>query len=430
MKFLRQIYLFVFVVGMLLTWGCNRRSSDSSISKNAEGSKPSLNPSLVIRAVGSPTGPDSREPDLYSTADGRVVMSWVEKVTDKRVALRVAMRTADGWSEPRTVAEGENWFVNWADFPSVIALPGGSLAAHWLVKSGSGTYAYDINLSLSKDGGKTWTKPIIPHKDKTQTEHGFVSLIPLADGRVGAVWVDGRALKDMKEHEMNGPLPVSMSLRYAAIDSKGKLFDEALLDKRICECCQTSGAMTADGPIAAYRARSESEVRDIYVVRQQNGKWSEPHPVHQDGWKISACPVNGPSIAADGQKVVVAWYTEADDNPRVQVAFSNDSGRTFGSAIKVDDGNAIGRVDVLFLSDGSALVSWMAGTAEKGANKVRRVRADGTYDDVSIVAETDINRSSGFTRTARTNNEVLFAWTVSGKPSRIDTAVGMLSSKK
>jgi hypothetical protein len=37
----------------------------------------------------------------------------------------------------------------------MVALPDGSLAAHWLVKSGSGTYAYDVNISRSFDGGKT-----------------------------------------------------------------------------------------------------------------------------------------------------------------------------------------------------------------------------------------------------------------------------------
>jgi hypothetical protein len=73
------------------------------------------------------------------------------------------------------------------------------LAAHWLVKRGSATYAYDVNITQSKDGGKSWSKPIVPHRDNTQTEHGFVSLIPLNDGRLGANWLDGRNMKNMKE---------------------------------------------------------------------------------------------------------------------------------------------------------------------------------------------------------------------------------------
>jgi hypothetical protein len=373
---------------------------------------------------------DSREPELFSTADGRVLLSWVERSGEKGHALRFAMRDAAGWSEARTAAEGDNWFVNWADFPSVIALSDGSLAAHWLVKSGKGTYAYDVNVARSKDGGKTWGRAVVPHTDGTQTEHGFVSLLPLQDGRLGAVWVDGRALKDVKEHEGHGPLPVSMQLRYAAIDEEGRLSDEAVLDERLCECCQTAAVMTADGPVAAYRDRSEQEVRDIHVVRQQSGAWSAPKPVHEDRWQIKACPVNGPQLAADGRRVALAWFTEEGERPRVQVAFSADAGASFGQPARVDDGGTLGRVDVLLLADGSALVCWMSGGAEGGANKVRRVTPDGTLGPVAVIAKTDVSRASGFPRMARLGDTVLFAWTQFGKPSQVRTATADVSAFK
>ena len=75
----------------------------------------------------------------------------------------------------------------------------------------------------------------MPHRDNTQTEHGFVSLIPLSDGRLGAVWLDGRNMKNMKETEEHAPASESMTLRYAAIDADGKLSDETQLDERVCE---------------------------------------------------------------------------------------------------------------------------------------------------------------------------------------------------
>lgn len=429
-KFRRRYCMLICAFSGTLLFGCNRASDTRSASLTSSDGSTSNNTALVILKANSPAGKDSREPELSLTPDGRIIMSWIEKVTDKRAALRFAIRDREKWSDVQTVAEGDNWFVNWADFPSVIALKNGTLAAHWLVKSGTGTYAYDVNISQSSDSGKTWSKPIVPHTDKTPTEHGFVSLLALADGRLGAVWVDGRKLKNIQDHEDHGPLPVSMALRYATIDAQGKVMDEAVLDERICECCQTSAALTSDGAIAVYRDRSEDEVRDIYFVRQQNRKWSAPQPVHADGWQITACPVNGPSIAADGQRVAVAWYTEANDQPRVHLAFSNDSGRTFADPIRVDDGNAVGRVDVVLLSDGSALVCWMSGTAEKGMTKVRRVGSDGSLDAISTVAETDIARSSGFPRIARMGNDLLFAWTEFGKPSRVSTAVATLAIKK
>ena len=415
----------------LLAISCNRTSTDPLQSNHRTNSAAASDQALVIREQDSPTNGDSREPELNATHDGRIILSWVEKIGDKRYALRTATRDKKGWGDSRTVAEGENWFVNWADFPSVIALDDGSLAAHWLVKSGSGTYAYNVNIARSSDSGKTWSKPIVPHLDNTQTEHGFVSLIPLADGRVGAVWLDGRNMHGMKDdHDEGKPLKVSMTLRYAAIDSKGNIVDEAQLDERVCECCQTSAALTSDGVVVVYRDRSQNEVRDIYSVRQSNGSWGAPQVVHRDNWVINGCPVNGPSIAADGRRVAVAWFTGANDAPRVKIAFSNDAGTTFGKPIQVEEANAVGRVDALLLPDGSALVCWMSGTVESGEIKVRRVLPDGTLGPASVISKIDISRSSGFPRMARLGDEVHLAWTEFGKPSHVRTATADVSLYK
>jgi hypothetical protein len=399
-----------------------RREGDQSRIKSR------ITENLIIRPTQSPAGVDSREPEMNATPDGRIVMSWVERLGPTRYALRVAVRDANAWSETRTVSEGDNWFINWADFPSVIALRDGSLAAHWLVKSGSSTYAYDVNIARSNDGGKTWTTPIVPHTDKTQTEHGFVSLLSLPDGRAGAVWLDGRNMKNINDEDEHAPSPESMTLRYAAIDANGKLSDEAQLDERVCECCQTAATLTSEGVIAVYRDRSDSEVRDIYTVRNSQGVWSAPSAVHADNWKINGCPVNGPSIAADDRRVAVTWFTQAGDQARVKLAFSEDAGATFGAPVIVDDGQAVGRVDVLLLPDGSALVCWLSGTVEAGEIKVRRVAKDGALGPIASIAKTDISRASGFPRMARLGNTVHFAWTEFGRPSYVKTASADVSA--
>ncbi|MCI0486582.1 MAG: glycoside hydrolase [Blastocatellia bacterium] len=384
-----------------------------------------------MREVASPAAPGSGEPNLYAAADGRVFLSWIEPAGEKGHALRFAVRNGDNWSEPRTIAEGANWFVNWADFPSLIVLPDGMMVAHWLAKSGTGTYAYDVNISRSTDGGRSWSKPMVPHRDGTQTEHGFVSFIEWKGGRAGAVWLDGRNFAS-KEHGAggHGASSAEMTLRFAAIDSKGQLSDEAVLDGRVCECCQTSAAITSDGAIVVYRDRSEKEVRDISVIRYHKGRWTEPKTIHADGWEINGCPVNGPSVAADGRKVAVAWFTAQGDKPRVNVAFSDDAGANFGQPVQVDDGNPMGRVQVIMLTDGSALVVWLERTAKGGEIRARRVKADGMRDQSITVGNTSAARAAGFPRMVRAGNEVVFAWTESGKPSKVRTAVGKLSGRE
>jgi hypothetical protein len=250
------------------------------------------------------------------------------------------------------------------------------------------------------------------------------------DRRVGAVWLDGRNFASKSDSHAHGASKEEMTLRHAAVSADGKLSEEAVLDTRVCECCQTSAAQTTEGAVVVYRDRSEKEVRDISIVRFVGGRWTEPKTVHNDGWEIQGCPVNGPSVAAGGRRVAVAWFTAAADAPRVKVAFSEDAGASFGQAIQVDDGSSLGRVDVLMLADGSAFVTWLE-RAEKGAEvRARRIRPDGSRGKSIIVAESSAARASGFPQMARSGSEIVFAWTETGPAPRVRTAVLNLADYK
>lgn len=374
--------------------------------------------SLVLaqaRELPSPAGPGSGQPNLAVSPDGRVFLSWIERMGDGRYSLRFAVKEKDQWSEPRVIAEGSNWFVNWADFPSMIALPDGSLAAHWLVKSSPGTFDYDVTIARSFDGGTTWGRPFVPHRDSVKSEHGFVSLFAAKDGSLAAVWLDGRDMKPGVGHDHGRG---EMTLRYVKVKRDGTLTDEAVLDARVCECCQTSAAMTAEGPVVAYRDRSDQEIRDISIVRLRDGRWSAPQSVFKDGWQINGCPVNGPSVAAQGRRVAVAWYTGANNKPRVNLAFSFDDAVSFGEPVTVDDGNPVGRVETLLLADGSALVCWLEKVSGGGEVRVRRMRPNGKNDAAITVSVSGVARSNGFPQMTRAGDTLVFAWT----SSRVMTA--------
>ena len=380
----------------------------------------------AVQLVPTPAAANSAQPQLQVQGD-RVLLSWIERSGD-RATLKFADRTQTGWSDPRTVASGDSWFVNWADVSSVVRLDDGSLAAHWLQKSASSTYAYayDVRLAFSSDDGRTWSTPTSPHHDDTPTEHGFASLFQAPAGSgLGLIWLDGRAMNAGKpgQHEMSAG---AMSVRSAVFDRKGLQLSDTLVDDRVCECCPTAAAVTSDGPIVAFRNRTEDEIRDIYTSRLVDGRWSTAVPVHQDNWRIAACPVNGPALSASDRDVVIAWFTGTGDQGHVFAAFSTDAGKTFGAPIRVDDVGALGRVDVELLPDRSAVASWIEFSDQRSQFKVRRVERSGSRSDSINVAGISSNRASGYPRLARRGHELIFAWTDTGGGSQVRTAVAQV----
>jgi hypothetical protein len=361
--------------------------------------------------------PGSGEPNLFATPDGSVLLSWFEPA-DTGHALKAALRSRDGvWSPPVTVVEGRDFFVNWADFPSVVVRDDGSWVAHWLEKLDDGTYAYHVKLAASADRGASWSEPVTVHTDRSSTEHGFVSLLPLRDGGTAMVWLDGRNTGGGDGH--GG----AMQLRGNILTRENILAEEQLVDSRICDCCQTALVATASGLVAAYRDRSEEEIRDIAVRRFSGGAWSDPVHVGPDDWKIPGCPVNGPALAASGDTVAVVWFTGSDDTPKVTMAFSFDGGRTFGDGIAIDDGAPLGRVDAVMLADGSVLAVWMERTGEEGAHiRARRAHPSGEAEDSWVLASTSHLRQAGFPRIVRTGSELILAWTVVGDEGGVRAA--------
>jgi hypothetical protein len=377
---------------------------------------------MTVQSLESPALPGSGEANLTLGPDGRVFLSWIEGSGAKGHRLRFASRAqGGGWSPPLTIAEGTDWFVNWADFPSVVSLPDGTLFAHWLAKSGASPYAYDVRITSSRDGGKTWSAAVIPHRDGTQAEHGFVSMLAWSPGEVGIVWLDGRK-KPAVARAGHDTTPEAMSLMHTTLDREGRLGSESVLDDRVCDCCQTDAVTVAGTTVVVYRDRSDKEVRDMSVVRFVDGRWTAPQTLAPDGWEINGCPVNGPAIAAAGSNVSVAWFTAAGGTPRVKVAFSADGGASFGSPVVVDEGRPLGRVDVAAFDDGAALVTWLERKEKGTAIRARRVGREGGAGGTLTVADSDAARSSGFPRMVRSGREFTFAWRDGADPPRVRTA--------
>jgi len=387
------------------------------------GCQPERPSAPVGQQMEAPAGPGSGQPHLFAGPDERVGLSWIEPVDSSRDAFQYAAFDGSSWSEPKTVATGTDWFVNWADVPSLRPLPDGRHVAHYLESSGPGVFAYDVRLTQATPDGN-WQPAVTPHRDGTPTEHGFVSLLPWQDD-VLAVWLDGRQMDPDAGGHGGGP----MTLRSALLTPDGQIEQATLLDDRVCECCPTSAVRTAEGALVAYRNRSANEIRNIGLIRFDGTQWSDPYLLHDDGWQINGCPVNGPALAANGARVVAAWFTAPDGSPRVQAAFSDNSGRRFGDPVVIDGNRPTGRVDVVLLDDGSALVSWIGQDEDGSALRVRHVQPDGTAGRPRTVATVSRSRATGMPRMVRAGDRVYWAWVGErGEASQVQVAHAALDA--
>ncbi|MBX2945816.1 MAG: exo-alpha-sialidase [Cyclobacteriaceae bacterium] len=369
-----------------------------------------------ILPFASPGQSPSSEPYLFTAPSGKVFLSWIEQ-QDSINFLKMAAWEGEGWSEPRLITSGTNWFVNWADYPMAISNDQEKFIAHYLEKSADGTFTYDVKVATSHDG-ITWSTPFTLHDDGKEAEHGFVSWVPYGENFFVS-WLDGRntVSDDTTNHSDHGHHG-EMSLRAAVLNTEGMKIEEWELDTRTCDCCQTTSTITTNGPVVIYRDRSDEEVRDISIVRLVNNQWTKPKAIYQDNWEIKGCPVNGPRCEAIGNTLAIAWFTMANNDPAVKVVFSTDGGETFSAPIRIDDGEAIGRVDLVMLDENTAMVSWMEGSQIK----ILQVNKNGSKGKSMIVASSSQARASGFPQLTKTKDGAMMAWTDSESRS-IKTAL-------
>ena len=341
---------------------------------------------IVSEQLFSPAAPGALGAALTNAPDGTVWFSWVEPTAGKDGANTLRFSTLDPvakmWGAARTIARDASVTTNTMDFPQLAVGPGGHAVALWTDGHGGARF------SESRDAGATWSAPAPVTRESDEVEK--FSLAVLADGRVLVAWLDARAIKKGGK----------MTALYARI--LGDKAADALVDPSVCDCCQTTLAAFLDGgALVAFRARTEQEQRDIRTARFDGRSWDESRPLNNDDWRIAGCPVNGPRLAADGGRVAAAWFTAADNDPRVLASFSPDAGTRFLMPLRVDRGHPAGHVDTLILRDGALLVTWLE---NDGSVWLRRVSPDFTADAPFALAPAGTVGTKHFPRVALVKN--------------------------
>lgn len=400
---------------MAMLASAGTRAGDTRVSSATKTNNPG------IREWALPSPANAAQPNLSLAADGSLLLSWIQRLPEGGHRLQFSRQDVNGrWSEVRDVATGKHFFANWADFPAVQALPDGSLWAHTLERSGAGTYDYDVLLRRSSNQGRSWSAPVIVH-DSRGGEHGFVSLWAASKDELGIAWLDSDAQGGKATHSGHGEHDghgSRMTLRAARFDAALRKKDDHRIDAMTCDCCQTDVALGASGPLLVYRDRSEGEIRDIHLTRYGNNGWSKPVRVHADDWKMPACPVNGPAIAARDHQVWVAWYT-APDVPTLRIAVSNDAGQTFRTLDVARDSAMQGRVDVLATRN-AVWMSWLHERDGKQSVWVAEFSPDLRIERrrLPLPSVRGQGRGTGFPRMAAQADRLYLVWTdiVDGVP--------------
>jgi hypothetical protein len=214
-------------------------------------------------------------------------------------------------------------------------------------------------------------------------------------------------------------------LRSASFGADRASGNAALVDDLICDCCQTDVTVTANGPVAVYRNRTQDEIRDIYVARQVDGSWQQGVAVSDDNWEIPGCPVNGPVIKSNGSRVAVAWFSAPNEDSRIQAAWSDDSGKSFGPAIEVSADKPVGHVGAVLLDNGDLVVSWQRRVGNGGAELcLRRVSSTGEMGNITVIDEAADMFAMSVPQIVRNGDDLVLAWTVKeGEAYGVQTAM-------
>ncbi len=375
-------------------------------------------PSQVVEWTLPSSLPGSASPSLADGPGDRLLLSWINSQQGRRHILQFSSWSTDlqRWMHGMsTIAIGHSMFVNWADVPHMAATPDGALWAHWLQKNGDAPYAYDVVVTRSRDGGANWAAPVVPHEDRTQSEHGFVSMWAQGPQQLGIAWLDGRNTGGGGHdgHAGHDGAQGAMTLRAAVFDGALQRTQDAEIDASVCDCCQTAVATTSKGALLVYRGRAQGEIRDILATRFDGNAWRPPRPVHADGWVMPACPVNGPDVAADGDRAVVAWYTEAGGQPEVRIAASQDAGDSFAEPVSLDVGQPVlGRVTVA-LGAGQAWILWLREEGERQSLWLSRRSLDlaTEHERIEVSKVNGTGRATGFPQLAVRSDSAYIVWT-------------------
>ncbi len=303
----------------------------------ATGAATSSPPPVTQSPTSSPASPPLRPDQIFDFPEAESI----SVVADPAGALIVALgqghslfvaRSADDGrtvSAPALATGDRTAHVLGLESPALAVNEAGRFGLAWLeippdFNGGQVWYAF------SDDGGRTFTPGQLAATDRS----GETTMVALALTNTGdpiLAWLNGSRLRVVRSFD------------------QGRTFQSAQnLDTGSCECCQPQVLVNGDNVYLAYRSLEPTpeagDIRDIVLIRSLDGgqRFAPITRVSDAHWYLSACPIAGPSLAAFGQDLYVAWMDGRSAPPGtfsrgdVWLARSRDGGVHFSANVRVN----------------------------------------------------------------------------------------------
>lgn len=269
----------------------------------------------AVREVTPPFLARARATDAAVAADahGRVAVTWVTRDPAGGADLWIAVSRDSGLSfaTPVRLNRAAGRVSSHAESrPVPVWGPRGLLAVAWAASRADGGHATDVVVSASPDAGDSWGEPVIVNDDAggVPRYHGFPALACLPGGALVAAWMDGRGHPD-EEAESRGSL-------YTAVSADGgrSWSENVRVSDLLCPCCRAALLPLGGTHVAIAWRSAEHDLRDPVLAFSLDGgrTFTAGGPVSADGWRLEACPSDGPVLAGEGTSGVCVWFTGAE----------------------------------------------------------------------------------------------------------------------
>lgn len=276
-------------------------------------------------------GIEAKRPVVAATVSGGLYLLAVE---NSALTLRLSHDGGEHWMAAIPLSSSGNTVNASAENAPQLVARGMYAFALWQQKDADDQTQLVEARSMGMGTAPPLTTLVTDKPATDKSYSGFATLAVAPNGDVYAAWLDGR--------DNTSPSTGTFNIYLARSTDRGATFHRNVKVATLaCPCCRPSVTIAADGTVyLAYRRVYGDNERDIAVATStDHGEhFGPPVRVASDHWKLFGCPESGPVTAAQGNKLIVAWYTARGEHPGIRMAASHDRGQTFSKEISVSDG--------------------------------------------------------------------------------------------